>query len=99
MDITKKQVKEIFEKAAERLGQGGEHYGIIHNWIKSKFRNGCRVTWGSYEFLQGTDLTVIEMEELTLIIALAAAREIEKNFNREYDNIKWRKEILGKDHA
>jgi len=44
--------------------QSGAHLGAIHRWMQRKFNNGDRVTWGSFDILGGSGLTVYEMEEL-----------------------------------
>jgi hypothetical protein len=95
MNLTKEQIDEMFDKATSNLEFSGEHYGLIRNWIKCKFRNGCRVTWGSHETLDGSNFTVKELENLALRIAKAAAREVTTNFRREYNTIRLKKEIMG----
>lgn len=57
-------------------GWGGEWLGIIREWIKCKFRNGCDVTWGSHEALTGGPvITPALLEGLAANIASAAIRE------------------------
>lgn len=54
----------------------GAHLGAVRRWMQSTFPNGERVTWGSYDVLGASGITVFAMEEL--------AQEIKEALFREY---------------
>lgn len=61
---------------AEHLRQyGGEHYGVVRNWIQCKATNGSDVTWGSQDVLRGVTFTVRVLEDLACKIAAAAIND------------------------
>ena len=49
--------------------EGGEHLGVVRNWIKWHAHNGSTVTWGSEQMLQGVSVSVGDMERLAQAIA------------------------------
>lgn len=54
---------------------GGEHLGVIRNWIQRKFKNGDSVTWGNdTDYLSG-DFSVRDYEQLAIDIAEAVLKE------------------------
>ena len=70
--------------------QDGKHLGAVRKWIKWKFPNGDRVTWGSDQVLG--KVTVSQLEELSQTVAdalevddlHARVHELEKQMNAEY---------------
>jgi hypothetical protein len=57
------------------LHKGGNWLGVTREWIKSKFRNGETVTFGSQERLEGYTLCAQDVDLLASRIASATLNE------------------------
>ncbi|KKN56086.1 hypothetical protein LCGC14_0575640 [marine sediment metagenome] len=73
---TKDKLDRIFQN-------GGPHLGTVRSWMQRCFHNGNRVTWGSNDQLDNTDLTPRRMERLAEDIKDAVVRKIAEYLDRE----------------
>lgn len=67
------------EHNMSKLTESGGHWlRIIRSFMQSKFQNGSRVTWGSEELLDNTNITVRELEMIAERIAESAAKDYDE---------------------
>ncbi len=66
------------EEIRKQLKNGGEWLGAAHKWLLWHKDTGGRLTWGSQDEVR---MTVKEIEELALNVAIAAQRD---TFTKRY---------------